>query len=143
MQTTDDNLIETAHIITTHGLHRGPHFAASDSDAVDVCAAAFMASEGTCPTEFSTDEDASIAIISASAPAMAAIRAISDALDSDVNDTEIAPGYYVPDYIEHVTQWVQRPGIGCTEPPTTSEVIGRILRARNNLAIQTPTGNAA
>ncbi|MYW49636.1 hypothetical protein [Streptomyces sp. SID161] len=137
MQTTTETLIETAHIITTHGLHTGNQFAATDSDAIDICAAVYMAAEGTCPPEFSTDEDTSLAIISASAPAMAAIRALSDALESDVNDTEIAPGYTIPDHIEHVTQWVLRPGIGCTEPPTVDEVIGRILRAANTLAIQT------
>jgi hypothetical protein len=140
MQTTAETLTETAHIVATHGRHIGEQFAASDSDAVDICAAAYMAAEGFCPIEFSTDEIASIRLIEASAPAMAAIRAISDALDSSVCETEIAPGVYVPDYIEHVSNWAATPPIGCTEPPTTSEVIGRILRARDNLT--TPTTNA-
>ncbi|MEU8469641.1 hypothetical protein AB0F30_17235 [Streptomyces sp. NPDC029006] len=137
MHNTADILAETAHILTTHGLHTGEQFAATDSDAVDICAAVYMAAEGTCPIEFSTDESTSLAIIEASAPAMAAIRAISDSLDSDVNETEIAPGMSVPDYIEHVSQWAMTPGIGQTTPPTTSEVIGRILRAANHVAIQT------
>lgn len=142
MQTPADTLIETAHIITTHGLHRGPQFAASNSDAIDVCAAIYMAAEGTCPTEFAEDEDASLAIISASAPAMAAIRALSDALDTDVCETEIAPGYWVPDYIEHVTHWAATPPIGCTEPPTVDEVIDRILRTARHTT-QTATLRAA
>ncbi|MFF8910569.1 DUF6197 family protein [Streptomyces olivaceoviridis] len=143
MQTTAQTLAETAHIISTHGLHTGEQFAATDSDAVDICAAVYMAAEGTCPPEFANDEVASLAIIEASAPAMAAIRAISEVLDSSVNETEIEPGTWVPDYIEHVSQWAMTPGIGQTEPPTTSEVIGRILRAANTLAIQTPAATAA
>ena len=137
MHSAAETLVEAARIITTHGLHTGEQFAATDSDAVDICAAVYMAAEGTCPPEFADDELASIAIIEASAPAMAAIRAISEVLDSSVCETEIAPGLYVPDYIEHVSNWAATTPIGGTQPPTTSEVIGRILRAANTLTTQT------
>ena len=137
MQTTAEILVETAHIITVCGLHTGTQFAATDSDAIDICAAVYMAAEGTCPSEFSTDEIASIAIIEASAPAMAAIRAISDVLDSSVCETEIEPDTYVPDYIEHVSNWAATAPIGATVPPTPDEVRARVLHAANTLAIQT------
>lgn len=143
MNSTAEILEEAAHVLTVMGLHTGPQFASSRSDALDVCAAIFLAAEGVCPPEFSVNEVASLAIIEASAPAMTAIKAISDVLDSHVCETEIVPGFYVPDYVEHVSTWAMRPGIGQTEPPTVDEVIGRILRAANTLAIQTPFTPAA
>jgi hypothetical protein len=134
MQTTAHTLERTAYILTMLGLHTGDQFAASDSDALDICAAVYMAAEGTCPPEFTTDEVASLAIIGASAPAMAAIRAISDALDSEACETEIEPGTRVPDYIEHVSNWAATASpIHPKRPPTVDEVIGRILRAAQAL----------
>jgi hypothetical protein len=138
MQTTAHILERTAYLITMLGLHTGDQFAATDSDALDICAAVYMAAEGPCPPEFTTDEVTSLAIIGASAPAMAAIRAISEVLDSSVCETETTPGLYEPDYIEHVSNWAATPPIGSTQPPTVSEVIGRILRAANHAATQTP-----
>lgn len=143
MPSTADILVEAANILIVMGLHTGTQFAATDSDAVDICAAVYLAAEGTFPPEFSTDEVTSLAIIEASALAMAAIRAISKVLDSSVNETEIEPGTWVPDYIEHVSQWAMTPGIGQTKPPTVDEVVARILRAANTLAIQTPAAPAA
>ncbi|MFD8839782.1 DUF6197 family protein [Streptomyces griseofuscus] len=134
---TVEILEETAHIIHTYGLHRGEQFAANDSDAVDICAAVYLAAQGTCPPEFSTDETTSLAIIEASAPTMTAIKAISDALDSSVCESEIVPGLWVPEYIEHVSNWAATPPIGEKTPPTVSEVIGRIHRAVNNLRSHT------
>lgn len=141
MQTTAWTLEETAHILTAYGLHHGKQFAATTSDALDVCAAVYLAAEGTCPPQFSTDEDVSLCIIEASAPAMTAIRAISSVLDSPVCETEMVPGFWVPDYVEHVSSWAT-PVDGST-PPSIDEVIGRILRAANTLAIQTPAAPAA
>ena len=143
MQNTAYTLQRAAYLITMLGLHRGEQFAATDSDALDICAAVYMAAEESCPPEFTTDEVASLAIIEASAGAMAAIRAISDALDSSVCETEIEPGTYVPDYIEHVSNWAATAPIGEHFPPSTDEVIGRILRAANTVATQTPAAPAA
>lgn len=140
---TAEILDETAHIISSYGLHTGAQFAADDSDAVDICAAVYLAAEGTCPPEFSTDETISIAIIEASAKAMTAIKAISDALDSSVCESEIVPGLWVPEYIEHVSNWAATPPIGEKTPPTVSEVIGRIQRAANTVRSQTPVAHAA
>lgn len=140
---TIEILEETAHIISTYGLHTGSQFAASDSDAVDICAAVYLAAQGTCPPEFATDEITSIAIIEASAPAMTAIKAISDALDSSVCETEVVPGMWVPDYVEHVSNWAATPPIGEKTPPTVSEAIGRIFRAANAVRSQTAIASAA
>ena len=129
MHDTAYTLERAAYILTLFGLHTGDQFAATDSHALDVCAAVYMAAEGTCPPEFTTNEAESLAIIGASAPAMAAIRAISNALDTEVCETEIAPGVTVPDYIEHVSNWAATPPVFATQPPSIDEVIGRILRA--------------
>lgn len=125
--TTETVLDRTARLIHLHGLHRGEQFASFGR--LDVCAAIYLATHGRpVPAEFYTDEDASIRLIECSAPAMQAIRALSDALDTEPCFTEIVPGHEVPDYIEHVSNWASTAPIGHTDPPTTSEVIGRILR---------------
>jgi hypothetical protein len=126
--TTAEDLERTARIIHLRGLHRGNQFARHGR--LDICAAIYVAAEaGPVPAEFFTDEDVSLALIGASARAMAAIRTLSQALDSEPCETEIAPGYTVPDYIEHVSNWAATPPIGEKFPPTTAEVIGRLLRA--------------
>ncbi|WP_086560978.1 hypothetical protein [Streptomyces africanus] len=150
MIATDLILVETARIIGFRGLHTGTQFAANTGrratlDApLDICAAVYLATTGDLPDVFFTDEVASLAIIGASSPAMAAIRAISEVLDSSVCETEMEPGTWVPDYIEHVSNWAATAcPVEPKRPPTVDEVIGRILRAANNLAVQTSTAPAA
>jgi hypothetical protein len=138
MHSTDYTLSRAAHLLNSIGLHTGDQFAAPDSDALDVCAAIYFAAENSFPKEFSLDEIASIRLIESSAGAMTAIRVLSDSLDSEPCETEIAPGVTVPDYIEHVSNWAATPAIGEKTPPTTAEVIGRLLRAA-----QQATPNAA
>jgi len=135
MRSTARILQLTAHLISHRGLHTGNQFA-SKTGSLDICAAVFMAAERyalpgqlNVPTEFTTDEDASIRLIECSAGAMQGIRAISAVLDSAPCETEIAPGVTVPDYIEHVSNWAATNPIGQRTPPTVSEVIGRVLRA--------------
>lgn len=124
-----------------HGLHTGEQFAVAGllGPCLDICAIAYMQAEGgMVPPEFYEDEVASIRLIESSAKAMAAIRALSDALDSSVCEDPIAPGLSVPNYIEHVSNWAATPAPFSDAPPTVSEVIGRIFRAINLLAAQTP-----
>lgn len=128
MPNTNAILHRAAKLIASEGLHTGNQFAGTYT-GLDICAAVYVSAESDFPTEFFTDEVASIRLIESSAPAMAAIRAISDALDTDVCETEIAPGVTVPDYIEHVSNWAATPPVFATRPPSTAEVIGRILRA--------------
>jgi hypothetical protein len=144
MRDTTDVLQKMAAVIDLNGLHRGDQFAERGIlPRLDICAVAYAVAERialpSIPEEFYTDEVASIRLIEASAGAMAAIRAISNVLDSAVNESEIEPGTWVPDYIEHVSTWAMTiPPVGPKHPPTTGEVIGRIHRAANTLAIQTP-----
>lgn len=137
MHGTADVLQQMAHIISLRGIHTGNQFAERDSTGIltrhDICALAWVVAEqDVAPRAFFTDDEASIAIIKASPHAMAAIKAISDILDSAVCETPTSDGTYVPDYIEHVSNWAATPAVGETKPPTTSEVIGRILRAANH-----------
>ncbi|WP_189750815.1 hypothetical protein, partial [Streptomyces tendae] len=131
---TPYTLRKMAEVIDLNGLHRGDQFAAPGIlPRLDISALAYVLAERLTPDryprEFFTDECASLRLIEASAGAMTAIRALSDALDSEPCETEIAPGHSVPDYIEHVSNWAATPGLFSTTPPSNSEVIGRILRA--------------
>lgn len=134
MNGTDLILRETARIIDFRGLHIGSQFAtntgrrSSLEAPLDICAAVYAATTGRVPDVFYTDECASLALIESSEPAMAAIRAISEALDSQPCETNGQP-----DYIEHVSNWAATRAPFAPTPPTTSEVIGRILRAAQNL----------
>ncbi|WP_406163952.1 hypothetical protein OG298_45345 (plasmid) [Streptomyces sp. NBC_01005] len=130
MLSTAEILRRTAGAISFFGLHTGEQFAASDSDALDVCAAIYLVAEsGMLPAEFKTDENVSLAIIGASAPAMAAIRTLSGSLITPAPYTEIAPGLEIPDYIEHVSSWATTKHMFADRPPTVSEVIGALHRA--------------
>lgn len=138
MHDTAQDLQAMAHYVSRYGLHTGKQFAApGPSGPLDICALAFVVAERCAPPpEFFTDEDDSIRLIEASAPAMTAIRAISEVI-GPVCETEMVPGFYVPDYVEHVSNWAVT-GDNGLEQPSISEVIGRILRAANALAVQTP-----
>lgn len=144
MHGTAHDLQAMATFISRYGLHTGNQFAAPGPAApMDICAVAYIVTERCAPPpEFYTDEVASLNLIEASAPAMQAIRAISAALDSEPCETRIVPGHSVPDYIEHVSNWAATAPIGEHFPPSTAEVIGRVLRAADH-ATQTATGSAA
>lgn len=137
MPETAETLYSAAAYITLHGLHTGEQFAAPNG-ALDICAAAYHGAHGRIPAEFYTDEDAAITLIEASAPAMAAIRAVSDSLETEPCTTEIAPGHEVPDYVEHVSTWAMTPPVGASEPPSFSEVVGRLMRVAHQLTTPTP-----
>lgn len=133
MRSTSRVLQLAAHLISHRGLNTGEQFV-NARGALDICAAIYMAAEKytlperlDVPTEFRTDECASLTLIESSESAMAAIRAVSAALDTEPCETNGQP-----DYIEHVSNWAATPPIGEHFPPTTSQVIGRILRAADN-----------
>ncbi|MFF8544761.1 hypothetical protein ACF060_31245 [Streptomyces werraensis] len=104
MNGTDLILREAARIIDFRGLHIGSQFAtntgrrSSLEAPLDICAAVYAAVTGLVPDVFFTDEVASVELIESSELAMAAIRAISGALDTEPCETN-----GVPDYIEHVS----------------------------------------
>lgn len=129
MSNTAEILRTAAHFINRAGLNTGTQFIDPTTRSIDVAAAIYVAAEGIAPDEFHTDEATSLEIIAASAPAMTAIRALSDSLDTDPCVTVVAPGHEVPDYIEHVSNWAATKPVWGDRPPTTSEVIGALLRA--------------
>ena len=129
MRSTARVLRRMATFINTNGLHTGEQFAAhGPMDRFDICAIAYMvATDQPAPTVFFTDEGLSRDLIEASEPAMDAIRAISAA----ITNYAVPDSDGQPDVIEHVSQWTFTTPIGASVPPTTSEVIGCILRAAN------------
>ncbi|MFF7335373.1 hypothetical protein [Streptomyces sp. NPDC008150] len=140
MPTTAQILTTMAGLIDEYGLHTGEQFAAHSYQAplLDICAHAYLAAEGRVPAAFYTDEAASLALIEASTGAMDAIRAISTSLDPDPTDpTPPCTTNGRPDPIEHVSNWARTPAVFATQPPTASEVIGRILRAADTPTIHT------
>ena len=141
MPDTADNLKAMATFIDRYGLHTGDQFAAPGPCApLDICALAFIVAERCAPpAEFFTDELASIRLIECSAPAMQTIRAISHGLDSEPSMDTLDRGVQVPNHIEHVSNWAATRSIGEKQPPTTSEVIGRLHRIADNLATSFPT----
>lgn len=133
MPSTARILRDAAGLISEYGLHTGEQFAQHGTDALDICAAIYVSATETLPAEFYADEVTSLALIEASADAMQAIRALSAALDTEVCTTEIAPGYEVPDYIEHVSNWAATAPVFVDRPPTATEVIGRLVRTAHAL----------
>lgn len=126
--TTHMILRRAARFIHLRGLHRGDQFV--HLGRLDVSAAIYIAAEGLpIPQEFFDDELGAIRLIECSAPAMQALRALSAALDTEPPTTRITDDHAVPDYIDHVSNWAATSPIGEAFPPTTTEVIGRILRA--------------
>uniref|UniRef100_UPI0030E44FC4 DUF6197 family protein n=1 Tax=Streptomyces tubercidicus TaxID=47759 RepID=UPI0030E44FC4 len=134
MSETARILHQAARLIGTYGLHTGAQFAGpSDSFGslhapLDACAAIYIAAEGKGPSVFQHDEDASVRLIECSAPAMQAIRALSDALDTEPPYIQITDDHTVAEYVQHVSRWASSPVFSDEQPPSTSEVIGRILR---------------
>ncbi|WP_329474195.1 hypothetical protein OIE75_41145 (plasmid) [Streptomyces sp. NBC_01723] len=140
MPSTRRVLRRMATVINTQGLHRGTQFASrGPMDQLDICAIAYtVAEDRPAPAVFFADEVASLALIEASEPAMAAICAISAALDTEPCETDGEP-----DYIEHISNWAATRAPFSSAPPTVSEVIGRILRAADTLTEQTANPHAA
>ncbi|MFJ1900447.1 hypothetical protein [Streptomyces sp. NPDC088115] len=128
-QTTAEALRRAADLIHTDGLHTGDQFVDQTTGAVDIAAAIYIVAEGGIPDAFYADENTSLAIIGSSAPAMAAIRTLSDSLITPAPYTEIAAGLEIPDYIEHVSSWAATKHMLGDRPPTVSEVIGALHRA--------------
>ncbi|MFJ8677175.1 hypothetical protein [Streptomyces sp. NPDC093589] len=119
-----------ARIIRERGLHTGRHFIGPNG-AVSISAAAFLAAHGYEPDSFRTDEDLAATLISCSAPAMQAIKAISGDLDTAPAFDVIAPGYETDDHIEHVEHWASTPQFRDEQPPSLNQVIGRVLRTND------------
>ncbi|MFD9443462.1 hypothetical protein [Streptomyces sp. NPDC060001] len=122
-----------ATVITNDGLHTGEQFGhRGATDRFDICAHAYLVAEGhPAPDVFFTDQAASMALLEASEAAMQALRSLSASItDYEVPDTDGRP-----DVIEHVFNWTATPGIGQTSPPSIDEIVGRLIRASNQAAL--------
>lgn len=135
MSETADILRYTGRIISERGLRTKRQFAGPDGSLILV-AAIYVATHGKQPDVFEFDEDLSITFIASSPDAMQAIRAFSDALDTEPPVTEIAPGHEVPDYIEHVSHWAESGTAFCKRPPTTTRVMYQLNVAADTLDAQ-------
>ena len=145
MPETADILRDTTWILRTLGLTTGPRFMAPDG-SLSIGAAIYVAAHGTIPAEFATgteaDERISIAIITASSRAMQAIKSLSQSLDTEPNVDELAPGYEVPDHLEHIEYWAANGLFGHHHAPTVDEVIDHLNDTADTLA-PTPPALAA
>ena len=140
--TTPTVLRRASDRINQRGLWTGDQFIEPSGRRIDVCAAIYLAAEGGfIPDEFRTDEDAAIRLIECSAPAMQAIRAVSDHLDTQPPYTEIAPGIEVCDYIEHVSHWAANRPEAVAAWYVEAAVVGRLVRIAD--ALQIPTAQLA
>jgi hypothetical protein len=125
MATSTGTILRTAaHILNHTGLHTGFHFAGGGE--LDLTAAIFRAVTGKTPPSFYNDDDLALLQIRMCEPAMDAIRLLSQVLPTDP-PTDPATG--LDDHIEHVSSWPVRPRFADEPAPSTSEVIGNLLRA--------------
>lgn len=113
-------------LLNFYGRHIGENFVGPHG-ALDIAAAAYVAVTGEVPAVFSTDEDASLELISGNEQAMDAIRMLSACLDTEPNC--ISEDDRTPDHIQHICMWASQPAPREQQPPTVSEVIGRLERA--------------
>lgn len=118
----------TRDIVNYYGLWTGDQFATNDG-RLDLVAAIYRAVTGSTPNCFLTDEDMALLLIETNAVVMDAVRMVSAVLPTQPCTTEVAPGYEVPDYVEHVSNWACTAPVFSTRPPTVSEVIGVLDRA--------------
>jgi hypothetical protein len=116
----------TAGIVRYFGLHTGTQFADPTTGRLSIAASTYRAVTGSTPDAFTTDENASLALIQANATVMAAIRFLSACIDTDLPvDADTGTALH----IEHIERWAAEAATGHTTPPSESEVIGRIIRA--------------
>lgn len=129
---TAAHLHRAVELLEHHGLHTGDHFVAPDG-ALDICAALYLAATGALPDAFRADDEAALALIKASPRAMTAIRAVYDTLGATVT----IPEHDGPDeVIDRVSHWAATAPFQHAQPPTRTEVIGRLLRTADTLAPQ-------
>lgn len=118
----------TREIVLYFGLWTGEQFASHDG-RLDLSAAIYRAVTGSTPNCFLTDEDMALLLIESNPDVIDAIRMVSAVLPTPPCTTEIVPGHEVPDYVEHVSNWACTTPVFADRAPTTSEVIGVLLRA--------------
>ncbi|MEU3399409.1 DUF6197 family protein [Streptomyces filamentosus] len=138
MNHTPQVLRDAASLINEHGLYTGEQFVGPDG-SYDLVAAIYQAGARILPGAFRTDAAAAIAFIKGCKRAMDAIRAFYTTLQAaypEAHDDD--------EVIDTVSVWAEKGDWGPDQqPPTTSEIIGRLLRAAEALETQDSTTLAA
>ncbi|HEY5834939.1 hypothetical protein [Streptomyces sp.] len=127
MPDTARTLRAAAYNLTYFGLWTGANFAL-DGGGLSITAAIYRAVTGATPNAFLDDENTSLRLIHANTHVMDAVAFLSSCLDTQPPSDQATA---LPDHIEHIERYAAEPPPGATQPPTASEVIGRILRAAN------------
>lgn len=122
----------TTRIISERGLRTRRNFVGPTGD-IALSAAIYLAAHGKELNVFRFDEDLSIGFIQCSAPAMQAIRAISNALGTEPPVTEITARHEVPDHIEHIEHWTAHGTTFDKHAPTTARVMALLERTADAL----------
>ncbi|MEU9998059.1 hypothetical protein [Streptomyces sp. NPDC050848] len=136
MSETTRILRAAAHAATYHGLQTGAHFADS-TGRLDMVAAIYVGATGKTPHSFTNDNHTACLLIETNEPVMAAIRAVSAVLPTDI-PTDAETGLYC--HIEHLAYWQEDRQHTTGQPPTHTEVVGVLLRAAaDNDSVETPS----
>lgn len=127
-----------ARLINEHGLHTGTQFVGPDG-SYDLAAAIYHAGAMVLPDAFRTDAATALTLIKSCERAMDAIRAFYSTLQAAYPEV-----HSDDEVIDTVSVWAEKGDWGPEQqPPTTSEVIGRLLRLADTLATQDTTTLAA
>ncbi|MDX3165961.1 hypothetical protein PV516_19425 [Streptomyces scabiei] len=136
---TAAHLRRAAQLLEQHGLYTGDDGYVGSDGSLDICAALYQGATHVLPDVFRTDATAAAEAITASTWAMAAIRAVYDTLGTEVT----MPDQDGPDeVIDRVSHWAATPPFRQTQPPTRTEVMGRLLRTADTLDQQAITAAA-
>ncbi|MER6253685.1 hypothetical protein ABT224_20245 [Streptomyces sp. NPDC001584] len=127
---TPNHLRSAAALIEQHGLHAAEGDFVAPDGALDICAALYQAATLELADAFRTDADAAIELIKASPSAMAAIRAVYDTLGYEVTTPDEVDPEAV---IDSVSRWAMSAPFPDMQPPTRTEVIGRLVRTADAL----------
>ncbi|QKV98182.1 hypothetical protein HUT19_41410 (plasmid) [Streptomyces sp. NA02950] len=136
---TADHLRRAVELIEKHGLYTGDDSYVGPDGSLDLCAALYQGATCVLPEVFRTDTVAATEAIKSSAWAMAAIRAVYDALGPEVTMPETDG----PDeVIDRVSHWAATAPFRQAQPPTRTQVMGRLLRTAEALDPQAATAAA-
>ncbi|WP_333745538.1 DUF6197 family protein [Streptomyces sp. IBSBF 2950] len=127
---TAAHLRRAAQLLEERGLYTGDDGYIGPDGSLDICAALYEGATCVLPEVFRTDAEAAIEAITRSTWAMAAIRAVYDTLGAEVT----MPDQDSPDeVVDRVSHWAATPPFRQTQPPTRTEVMGRLLRTADAL----------
>ncbi|MFG3336923.1 hypothetical protein ACGFZZ_33510 [Streptomyces tendae] len=126
---TSAHLRRAVELLEQHGLNTADRNFVAPDGSLDICAALYQAATCVLPEAFRADADAALDLIKASTWAMAAIRAVYESLGPEVTMPEDGPD----EVIDRVSYWAATAPNRASQPPTRTEVMGRLLRTADAL----------